>query len=100
LKTKIIGIVTTWYFDEYNRNKQTMMIKRTGEQIDIHVGINLLLVMEEHADRLSAGDVLVYGDRGRWQITGPCCDSCGLIFFPIQRIEKWRGTPPLLGRVV
>jgi hypothetical protein len=90
--------MTKAFLDDYNIYQKTMTIKSNGEQIDVNIGLKSLYVLENDADRLGTGDILAYGERGRWQITGLYQIAYGFAFFTIQRIEKWRGTPSWSGR--
>jgi hypothetical protein len=84
LKTRLTSIATTNNQQDFNKRSEQMVIKRTGERIDVNLAKAYLTVLEVDADRMNAGDILLYG-RGYLIVTGPAYVSCGLIYFPFSR---------------
>jgi len=84
LMTRLSSIVTTNNQQDFNKSSEQMLIKRTGERIDVNLAKTYLTVLESDADRMNAGEILLYG-RGYLIVTGPAYVSCGLIYFPFSR---------------
>jgi len=62
LATRMRNITAEFAKESYDKNKRTMTIIATNEQIDADIAKNWFLVLERDAKRIKVGDVLVRDD--------------------------------------